>query len=70
MSNDEKYKNDNIESSKKQRIKTPKPISSVKQKEVDMVISRHNKGFNENQIAAQLMIQKSRVIEILTSRNE
>lgn len=67
---------DNNEEAKKaivkerKRIKkAPKPATSAKLTEADKVEIRHKQGFTPNLIAAQLMIPKSRVLEILTSKN-
>lgn len=49
--------------------KTTKPATSAKLTEADKVEIRHKQGLNPNLIAAQLMIPKSRVLEILNSKN-
>lgn len=72
MSNEENKPNEATESSKpkRKRVKNVKPMTQSKLTLADKVVARHKAGLNMNQIAAQLMIHKERVEEILVSRNE
>ena len=64
MNNEENKPNELTESSKRKRIK-PQPIAAVKPTIADKVKSLRNQGFDENRIAAMLMIAKSLVKDIL-----
>jgi len=64
MNNEENKPNELTESSKRKRIKQ-QPIAAVKPTIADKVKSLRNQGFDENRIAAMLMIAKSLVKDIL-----